>query len=404
MTQPVGVPPWPAGLLLVADPDAPAVRDTVAALLADSPPACWPAELEYLRLAAAGEAESASAAVAGEGVVAAYNRAVLTGDTAALGAIRADRSAPSPVRALAAVAAFTLDTGPAPDAPGPDLPGEVAAMVFSARASAALEAHDAAAAVAELRAGVEAARQAGSPLLAAALGASAADVLHQHGRAAAAVQEATRALDELPPGAPALRRAEVLLLRGVARYDAAAGQEPDRAALLAAVSDLQAALQTFREDRHPEQFAQASQYLALAYLVLPMVGPGDRIRQAVAVASLRAALRVLRPDTHPTEWTSAQLNLANALQYLPSSHQADNLVEAVELYEQLIAMRDPRTDPAGAARLRANQGNALAHLGILDHAEARLSEARALFEQVADQASVAALDEVLAEVARSRAG
>ena len=402
MTQPVGVPDWPAGMLLIADPEAPAVRDAVAALLADSPPARWPAELEYLRLAVTGDSEAAAAAAAGDDEVAAYNRAVLSGDTAALAEVGADPSVPPPVRALAAVAAFTLDAGPAPDAPGPDLPGEVAAMVRSARASSALEAADPAAAVAELRAGAQAAREAGSPLLAAALGASAADVLHQHGQAAAAVREATLALDGLAPGAAALRRAEVLLLRGVARYDAAAGEEPDRAALLAAVSDLQAALQTFREDRHPEQFAQASQYLALAYLVLPMAGQGDRIRQAVAVASLRAALRVLRPDTHPAEWTSAQLNLANALQYLPSSHQADNLVEAVELYEQLIAVRDPQVDRAGAARLRANQGNALAHLGILDHAEARLSEARALFEQVDDTASVAAVDEVLAEVARAR--
>jgi tetratricopeptide (TPR) repeat protein len=387
-------------MLLVPDVDAPDVAAVVDALLADRQPPAWPGELEYLRLALEGEVAAAAAALTGDDAVHRYDRAVLVGDTAALLALEHDDAVPAVVRAVAAVAAYSLDARSAPPAPAAGLPGEVAALVHSARASAALEADDPQGAVVELRLGADAALQAGSPLLAAALAASAADALHQQGDAAGAVSEATAALAMLPPGAPAPRRAEVLLLRGVARYHAAAGEHPDRVELLAAVSDLQAALQTFREDRHPEQFAQASQYLALAYLVLPMGGPGDRIRQAVAVSSLRAALRVLRPDTHPAEWTSAQLNLANALQYLPSSHRADNLVEAVELYEQLIDHRDPARDPQGAARLRANQGNALAHLGIAVHAEQRLREAEALFAQVGDETSQAAVADVLAELAR----
>jgi len=50
----------------------------------------------------------------------------------------------------------------------------------------------------------------------------------------------------------------------------------------------------------------------------------------------------------------------------PSNHQADNLVEAVELYEAVLEARDRDIDPLGRARVLANQGNVLAHLGVFD--------------------------------------
>ncbi len=60
-------------------------------------------------------------------------------------------------------------------------------------------------------------------------------------------------------------------------------------------------------------------------------------------------------------------------------HQADNLDEAVQLYEELLAYRDPPVDPLGRARLLANQGNALGHLGVFADARERLDRAAALF-------------------------
>lgn len=77
-------------------------------------------------------------------------------------------------------------------------------------------------------------------------------------------------------------------------------------------------------------------------------------------------------EDHPEQWASVQLNLANSLVYTPSRHQADNLVEAVELYEAVLQSRDRDTDPVGRARVLANQGNALAHLGVFDQARAKL--------------------------------
>ncbi|MGH3850969.1 MAG: hypothetical protein ACRDRT_14945, partial [Pseudonocardiaceae bacterium] len=97
---------------------------------------------------------------------------------------------------------------------------------------------------------------------------------------------------------------------------------------------------------------------------------------------------------------SAQLNLANALVYTPSKHQGDNLVEAVELYETVLDARDRETDPLGRARVLANQGNALAHLGVFDQAKAKLYEARFLFEEFEEIDAVRTVRDVLDEIAR----
>ena len=128
-----------------------------------------------------------------------------------------------------------------------------------------------------------------------------------------------------------------------------------------------------------------------------------QLRLGVAAQSLRSALTVYTKEDHPEQWASVQLNLANSLVYTPSRHQADNLVEAVELYEAVLQSRDRDTDPVGRARVLANQGNALAHLGVFDQARAKLYDARFLFEEAGDHESVRAVRGVLDEISRQRA-
>ncbi|MFI0433943.1 MAG: hypothetical protein ACH36H_12485, partial [Candidatus Nanopelagicales bacterium] len=130
---------------------------------------------------------------------------------------------------------------------------------------------------------------------------------------------------------------------------------------------------------------------------MPMSDQGDRIRLGVAVNALRAALKIYQPDTHPAEWARTQVNLANALQYLPSAHQADNLEEAVQLYEEVLQRVGTR-DPLSRARLLANQGNALGHLGVFADARSRLVEARELFAANGDPDSAASVDQTLIEL------
>jgi tetratricopeptide (TPR) repeat protein len=136
---------------------------------------------------------------------------------------------------------------------------------------------------------------------------------------------------------------------------------------------------------------------------MPMVEASGQLRLGVAAQSLRSALKVYTRESHPQEWASTQLNLANSLVYSPSTHPAENLAEAVELYEAVLEARDRETDPVGRARVLANQGNALAHLGMFDEAKAKLYEARFLFEELGDEESVRTVRGVLDEIARQRA-
>ena len=389
--QPLGALPWPAGMLLL--PDTSGASALCAELVVGATPAQWPAETQFLRLALDDDIDGAAESIDGDDLVSRYNRAVLVGGDDAWAALAAESE--GELRALVDTARFSvglLDEPPSLDG----VTGEVAAVVGSARASSSMERGDFTGAVAELGDAAEAADAAGSPLLAASLRLTRAELIRERlDDPAAAAREADAAIQRLPLTAPSELRAELQVTRALARQQLAG---TDRGALLAVVADLTEATKIFREDTYPEMFATINQHLALAYLVMPMSSEGDRIRVGVAVNSLRAALRVFTPQTHPVAWASTQLNLANALQYLPSVHQESNLDEAVQLYEEVLQYRDAERDPLGYARILANQGNALGHLGVFGDARTRLDQARSLFDAAGDTESVASVDEVLASL------
>jgi tetratricopeptide (TPR) repeat protein len=391
--QPLGVLPWPAGLLLVPEGTGPVAADLVQGKV----PEVWPEGLAFYAGALEGDPAAAAALVEGTDPVARYNRAVLVGDEGAWQQLAAEST--GELRALVDTARFTMGlSDQPPDVRG--IAGEVAAIARSARASAALEVRDATLAVEELTLAVADALAAGSPVLAAALRLSLAELLRDAGEPARSAREADAALQALPPTADRELRAQLQMARALARQELAG---TERGALLAVVADLSEAARVFREETHPELFAVCNQHLALAYLVMPMSDQGDRIRLGVAVNALRAALRVYTPDTHPIAWASTQMNLANALQYLPSAHQEQHLDESVQLYEELLAHRDPATDPIGFARILSNQGNALGHLGVFGDARDRLTQARDLFRSAGDAESAATVEEILAGVEQAAA-
>ena len=274
--------------------------------------------------------------------------------------------------------------------------GELAALVLSARASAALQEGDEAAAIAALDRAAEEADGLSEPLRGVLLGASASIAEGQD-----AVSRFERALKALE-GAEGLRiaRAELhLTLAGLLHE-----QAQDRPDLLArAVPHYHSALQLVLREEAPLLWASAHANLATAYLTMPMTEASGQLRLGVAAQSLRSALKVYTPEDYPEQWASVQLNLANSLVYTPSSHQVDNMVEAVELYEAVLQARDRETDPLGRARVLANQGNVMAHLGDFDQAKAKLYEARFLFEELGDHDSMRTVRGVLDEIARSTA-
>lgn len=394
--QPLGVLPWPAGLLLL--PDTKDAANITNDLILGRIPADWPAELEFLRHALNDDLEMAVDCLPGTDLISRYNRAVLVGGEGVWESLSHD--AEGELRSLVDVGAFSVGLSEtAPSAEGAT--GEIAAMVRSARASACLESGNVNGALDELREAIAAADSVPSPILAATMRLTRAELLRESaGDPMAANAELDAGIRLLPAEADAELRAEMLVARGMARHEL--GQE-NPGYLLPAVNDFTEAAKTFREDSHPEMFAIVSQHLALAYLIMPMSSEGDRIRVGVAVNALRAALRIFTPDTHPAAWASTQLNLANALQYLPSVHQEENLDEAVNLYEEILQHRDPDLDPLGYARILANQGNALGHLGVFSDARERLALARDIFARQGEAGSVAGVDEILTSLNEAEA-
>ncbi|MFM9135361.1 MAG: tetratricopeptide repeat protein [bacterium] len=395
--QPLGVLPWPAGMLVLPSADA-ADEALRATLTRGITPDAWLVHWEFVRLALADSPAAAADRISGDDDAARYNRAVLIGGD---GAWSDFTPSDLDLQVLAGVAAYSVGVTQSPPDPG-SASGEVRAVAYSAVASHALENADPATAVNALREGAAAARDGGSMILGASLLATAAELQRERlGDPAAAVADVDAALRLIPRQVPDEDRfypppelwGELHVTRALARQEMAT-RNPGL--LLAVTQDLTEALKVFSEEDFPEQFAACNSHLALAYLVMPMSTEGDRLRVGVAVTSLRAALRVYQPDTHPALWASTQMNLANALQYLPSVHQEENLDEAVQLYEQLLQYRTPENDPLGTARILANQGNALGHLGVFTDARDRLVRARALFEEYGDEQGVATVDEIAA--------
>ncbi|CDO05865.1 hypothetical protein [Mycolicibacterium cosmeticum] len=393
--QPLGAFPLPLGYLLI--PAGPDTEDARTALLAGRLPADWPPALRAHQLVAAGQRDAAIEALTvspadSPDPVALYNRFVLAPDT-----VDADelRGLLGEFAALVDVIQFVIgrtDTPPPTD--GAD--GELAVAVLSTQAGHALARNEPERAITLLNQAISLAGSV-SPALTGLLRGAVAAVYRDQGDDSC-VAHLTEALADLD-AADGLRveRAELHLYLAGALHE----QADDRPELLtAAVPHYHSALQLIKREDAPTIWAAAHSGLATAYLTMPMTEASGQLRLGVAAQSLRAALTVYTRDTHLREWASVQLNLANSLVYTPSKHQRDNLVEAVEIYESVLQTRDRATDPLGRARVLANQGNVLAHLGMFDDAKAKLYEARFLFEELGDNDSVRTVRGILDEIAR----
>ena len=386
--QPLGIFPFPAGLLLLPEPSSvPAFAQAsdqllnaraADALRSGAVPDVWPDAWTTLRRALLGDVTGAVAALGSDATdVAACNRFVLTGDADALAQASASRD--PVVRVVAALAAYTQgasDVLPEADTLSTTLPAELRAVIAAnlrlAQAAAALERDDASGAIAALDQAVADVERI-SPVLAAQLLAQRAGLTSDDIEQERLWRRAITLAGDTPLAG----------LRGELRYGLAVSVHQQAMRLPHRLPDVvrlyQDALhEGLDRDAHPELWAQAQVNLGLAYVAMPMSDAGAKLRHAVAIQAFREALNVYTRDTHPEAWASTMLNMANAMQYLPSSHPQENLMDAVTAYEELLSVRTRAMDPVGYARILANQGNALAHLGIFQPAVEKLTEAHKL--------------------------
>lgn len=392
--QPLGAFPMPAGFLLFPDDRDPEVDRARTALTQGRLPVSWPDSLVGQRLAYTGNVDEAITHFAGDSPLERFNRFVLDPESVDTDSLRADL--PGNLAPLVDLLNYTLGRTDEPPVVA-ESTDEVAALLLAGQASAELAGGSAEAAVGLLHAAAQCANDA-APALSAILLGNAGEIAREHGiDAVRALEDLSAAISLLVDTDLHMARAELHFQLASLIHDLAVQEDLP---LTEAVHHYYSALQIVDEKSAPYLWASAHLNLGTAYLTMPMVEASDQLRSGIAMQSLRASLEVFTKEDFPSEWSSAQINLANALVYTPSTHQGDNLVEAVERYEEVLALRDRETDPIGRARLLTNQGNALAHLGIFDHAKAKLYEARYLFEELGDHDSVRTVRGILDEVAR----
>ena len=393
--QPVGTFPLPAGYMLI--PNGPGHDEIREQLLAGKRPSEFPTSLNFYELALNDDLDGAAAALVGDDLIARTNRLVLDPSRELLDSLLTDDEIDSAPGLRSHVEMVGFVVGLLLDPPKPEsTDGEFAAMAHSAVATLALERHDTALAIEALEQAAQAANEVSAPMAGQLLGQLANVQLDEGGDKRAAVTFQA-AVDALQDSDLHVSRAELHVSAG------AMFQEMSESAprlMNQAINHYHQALALVNAETAPETFAIANANLGLAYITMPMTEASDQLRVGVAVQSMREALEYFTPETHPDRWSSTQLNLANALVYMPSKHQADNIAEAVGLYEGVLQHRDRDSDPQGRARVLANQGNALAHLGVFDDAKSKLHEARSLLEEFEEEEAVRSVRGVLDEIAR----
>jgi tetratricopeptide (TPR) repeat protein len=392
--QPVGIFEPPVSFLLLPDR---ADQSAIDQLMSGDEHATLQDEWRFYRRALQGRIEEAADLLATDPTpLGQYNRFVLAPSKESYSTLRAalPRSMEPMLDAVAYASGLIEITPTLDDCLVAGIDAELLAMVLSVIASSDIERGQLDGACAALKRAIEDVRSV-SPLFAARLLYQLA-LLESEEDPQIALTRFREAIQLAGDTALSGLRSELWLHMGMLLQGLAKGR---RELLMEAVKAYQRAFRSgLTAESNAEAYALTHNNLALAYLAMPMCDTSDQLRMGIAVQSLREALRFYRRDIHPEKWSAAQLNLANALQYLPSSHPEENLVQAVELYEEVLAVRNRAMDPVGYARLLANQGNALAHLGLFSPALEKINEAHKLFHWHNEPEMAAAVLETVARI------
>lgn len=388
--QPLGVFPGISGFLLL--PDVSEADALLPRLVRGERLDRWPAPWRFFAAAIEGQRAEDVRALLPEGSVGRFNAFVLDPGDATFARARA--SASGDMVLLLDAIGWRMSLVESPPSPG-DTDGEVRAFLLATHAYAAFEEGQWDRGL-DVMAEAAAVAKDVSPIFAARLYAEWASTRQMLGDCGQETIDGYRTALALLEHAPFPEaRAELWFQMGTACQTASQGRHDG---LLRAVRCYHEALKGYDAVRFPEDYAMVHMNLALAYLAMPSHGRDGRLRTAIAIQSLREALRIFQKDTHPDMWASATVNLANALQHGESSHLEQNLWEAVALYEDVLQVRRAEDDPVGYARVLANQGNALAHLGAFSRAVPRLEEARRYFLAHGELSAADGVADVLAEI------
>ena len=365
--QPVGILPFPAGLLLLPEPVEPQ-SEALAGLLRAESNVDVPCEWNFYLAAACDTLQAMSGSLGESDPIRAYNHFVLSGDPSQYRKLFESLDG-SLSAMLELVAYYHGLTDTLPDVASLD--GEMLALMI--RAAPDIEAQDTSLALTHLAEAVDCARPVSQVFASHLLGQMA----QLESGDSVAITYCRDAIDLLADCGSERMRAEAWMHLGQVCQEQAGNS---RTLLVESAQAYQQALRHgISLEQNQDLYALAQNNIGLAYLAMPMAGSGSSLRSGIAIQSFREALKVYDRGRDPDLWVSTQLNLANALQYTHSSHPEENLARAVVIYEDLLSMRQRAMDPVGYARILANQANALAHLGIFSSAMEKATEAHKLF-------------------------
>ncbi len=167
-------------------------------------------------------------------------------------------------------------------------------------------------------------------------------------------------------------------------------RETDTERLEEAVDAYNAALEEYKRDRVPLDWAGTQNNLGNALLALGLPETGtERLEQAVD--AFRDALEERPRDREPYLWAQTQNNLGNALASLGQRESGtERLEQAVNAYNAALEVYTRDRVPRDWAMIQNNLGNALRSLGQRESGTARLEQA------------VDAFNAALEEIARDR--
>lgn len=395
LPQILGVYPAPASYLLLPVEGHEELIDQILEKgeWPENPPAQWLFYDKTLK----GDLVGALAELESDDLVSRYNRFILDPDIESYHSLKDEVE--GSFSSLLQTVAYLFQFEPEPILDDSNSKDAVLSFILAARAGYKMKLQDEEGVYSQLEQAIKVALSF-SPALAARLESVLVKTRFQiRGSDLSLIAAHQKAINALSKTAFVRLRAEMLLSLGELYHGLSQG---GRQGLLEASKCYTEASQICSQDAYPDLYALAQNNLALAYLAIPLQQASDQLRVAVAISALKEALKVYTKEDHPEMWASTTLNLANAIQHAPSGNQEEHLWQSVELYEEVLTVRSADSDPLGYARVLANQGNALAHLGAFSRAVPRLNEAKKLFEDYEEIDAATTVNGLLSDIEKQQ--
>jgi CHAT domain-containing protein/tetratricopeptide (TPR) repeat protein len=200
-----------------------------------------------------------------------------------------------------------------------------------------------------------------------------------------------KAIAAFTPDDPPRARFGAHYLLGRALLGDLAGECPAGAIDLA-IHHFQLALELITKSDFPEDWAEAHNFLGIAYRNRQSGNIAENIDRALEHYQL--ALQVYTRDAFPTDWADLQNNLASAYRHRPSGNIAENLDAALYYYHQALQVHTQAQAPTKCASITRHMGHVWLERIEGDHAD-NIETAIGLFE---------AASKMFAEVARDSDG